>query len=85
MTKRKQATQQERTHDKAKIARGDNDIVFEDDQRDEVIQTIENEAAGKLEEVFQETSVEPTAHCVWNEDKRNPKAEFFKDQQLNCK
>lgn len=88
VTKRKQATQQERTRDKAKIGKGDRDIVLEDDQSDEVsqiIQTIENKAAGELEEVFQETSLGPTARCVWNEDKKNPKAEFFRDQRLNCK
>ena len=66
----------------------DNDIVLEDDQNDEVSQimeTIEKEAAGELEEVFRDTTLGPTARYVWNEDKRNSKVEFFKDQQLNCK
>ena len=82
--KRKQATQQEHSRDKAKIRKGDCDVVLEGDQSDEVRQTIENEAADELEEVFQET-LGPNARHVWNEDKRNLKAEFFKDQQLNCK
>ena len=66
VTKRKQATQQERSRDKAKIRKGDCDVVLEGDQSDEVsqiIQTIENEAADELEEVFQET-LGPTARHV---------------------
>ena len=79
MTKRKQATQQERSRDKAKIRKGDCDVVLEGDQSDkisQIIQTIENEAADEFEEVFQET-LGPTARHVWNEDKRNLKAGFF--------
>ena len=38
VTKRKQATQRERTRDKAQIARLSHDIVLEDEQSDEVCQ-----------------------------------------------
>ena len=85
VAKRKQATQRERSRDKAAVAKANSDIVLEDDQSDEVdqiMQTIENEAANELEEVLQEM---PAGHSIWNEDKRSTKADFFKDQRQNCK
>jgi len=85
VTKWKQVTQRERTRYKAAIAKTNNDIVIESDQSDEVdqsMQTIENEAGDELEEVVQET---PGGRSIWNDDRRNPKADFFKNQQQNCK
>ena len=43
--------------------------------------TIESRASKELNEVLQEGSLGSAAQSIWNEDKRNPKAEFFKDQQ----
>ncbi|XP_065903644.1 uncharacterized protein [Dysidea avara] len=83
VAKRKQATQRERSRDKVAIAEANNEVVLEDDQSDEVnqiMQTIESEAATELDEVLKEM---PTGRSIWNDDKRNPKAEFFKDQRLN--
>ncbi|XP_065911308.1 uncharacterized protein [Dysidea avara] len=83
VAKRKQATQRERSRDKVAIAKANNEVVLEDDQSDEVnqiMQTIESEAATELDEVLKEM---PTGRSIWNDDKRNPKAEFFKDQRLN--
>jgi len=85
VNKRKQATQRERSRDKAAIVKANNEIILEDDQSDEIgqiMQTIENEATTELEEVLQEM---PSGRSICNEDKKNPKAEFFKDQKLNCK
>ena len=85
MAKQKQATQRECSRDKVAIAEANNEVVLEDDQSDEVnqiMQTIESEAATELDEVLKEM---PTGRSIWNDDKRNPKAEFFKDQRLNRK
>ena len=79
VAKRKQATQRERSRDKVAIAEANNEVVLEDDQSNEVnqiMQTIESEAATELDEVLKEM---PTGRSIWNDDKRNPKAEFFKD------
>ena len=46
--------------------------------------SIESQASKELDEVLQEGSLGPAARSIWNDDKRNPKAEFFKDQQRNC-
>ena len=88
VTKRKQAAQKERTRDKAHIARLNHDITLEDEQSDEVsqvMQTIESQVSKELDEVLQEGSLGPAARSIWNEDKKNSKAQFFKDQQRNCK
>ena len=85
VAKRKQAIQRERSRDKVAIAEANNEVVLEDDQSNEVnqiMQTIESEAATELDEVLKEM---PTGRSIWNDDKRNPKVEFFKDQRLNCK
>ena len=87
-TKREQAAQRERARDKAQIAKLRHHITLEDEQTDEVSQimhTIESQASKELDEVLQEGSMGPAARSIWSEDKSNPKAEFFKDQQHNCK
>ena len=64
------------------------DIVLEDEKSDEVrriMHSIESQASKELDEVLQEGSLGPAARSIWNDDKRNPKAEFLKDQQRNCK
>lgn len=66
--KRRQATQRERTRDKATIAKANSEVVLEDDQSDEVnqiMQTIENEAADELEEVLQDM---PAGRSIWDND-----------------
>jgi len=88
VNQRKQAAQRERARDKAKIARLNHDITLEDEQSDEIsqiMQTIESQASKELNEVLQKGSLGPTTRSIWNNDKRNSKAEFYKDQQLNSK
>ena len=91
VSKRKEATLRERSHDKAMIAKLSPDMVLEDDQSDEVatiLETIEEKASDELENVFKEADGRSvgTAVCnAWETDKRNAKAIFNKDQQVNCK
>lgn len=86
VSKRKEATLRERSHDKAMIAKLSPDMVLEDDQSDEVatiLETIEEKASDELENVFKEAdgrSVGTAVHNAWETDKRNAKAIFNKDQ-----
>ena len=67
------------------------DMVLEDDQSNEVatiLEIIEEKASHELENVFKEAdgwSVRTAVCNAWETDKRNAKAIFNKDQQINCK
>ena len=86
VSKQKEATLREWSHDKAMIAKLSPDMVLEDDQSDEVatiLETIEEKASDELENVFKEAdsrSVGTAVHNAWETDKRNAKAIFNKDQ-----
>ena len=91
--KRRQAAQQERSADKAKITKYESlDVTLNDDQSDElssVIDKIEEQHQDELDMVFREADAR--SKCVgdslrdsWLSD-QNTKLEFFKDQQCNSK
>ena len=92
VAKRKRATQQERSRDKAKLLRHDDlDITFEEDQSDElsnVVTKLEEVAKKDLDMIFSEAddkNVGGTVREIWESDLRKSKLEFFKDQQRNSK
>ena len=91
VSKRKEATLRERCRDKAVVAKLSPDMVLEDDQSDEmakILETIEEAAPDELENVFKEAdgqSVGNTVRNIWETDKRNTKAIFNKEQEVNRK
>ena len=91
--KRKRATQQERSADKAKLAKYEHlDVTLDDDQNNEwnsVIEQIEEQYNGELDKVFQEADAKSKQigsrmQTLWKSD-RCAKAGFLKDQQCNRK
>ena len=89
VSKRKEATLREWSHNKVMIAKLSPDVVLEDDQSDEVatiLETIEEKASDELENVFKEAdgqSVGTAVRNAWETDERNAKPIFNKDQQIN--
>lgn len=91
--KRRQAAQQERSADKAKITKYENlEVTLDDDQSDElssVIDKIEEQHQNELDKVFQEADAR--SKCIGDSlrdswlSNQNTKLEFFKDQQRNSK
>ena len=73
------------------VAKLSPDMVLEDDQSDEmakILETIEEAAPDELENVFKEAdgqSVGNTVCNIWETDKRNTKAIFNKEQEVNRK
>ena len=92
LSKRKQATQKERSSDKSKLTRfADCVVTVDDEQSDElakVMEKIEETCTSELEEVFKDAdhrSCGESIRGVWEDDKCNWKTSFFKDQQSNNK
>ena len=69
----------------------DTEVLVDDEQSEEltgIVEEIEKTCKGELDEVFKEADShscgEPIRE-VWENDKHNLKAQFFKDQQSNRK
>jgi len=92
ISKRKQATQKERSLNKAKLARfADSEVMVDDQQSDDfanVMDKIEKSCSKELEEVFKDAEVyscgKPMRE-VWENDKRSAKIDFYQDQASNSK
>ena len=90
-TIRKRAAQKERSSDKAKLAKHEEDreLLLDCEQSEELctlMKTIEETCPDKLQEIFQEGENHSIGNLVrdsWELDKRHAKESFFKDQINN--
>jgi len=94
VSKRRSATQKERSRDKVKLVKlGELDVTLEDDQSDElceIVAKIEDECKDEIENIFHEADTHSATaggalRSSWERDKANSKATFFKDQLKNSK